>query len=475
MAINRTVLGCSIILLVPIITLGVLVWLGNSPAQASPSILYVGPGANCGGAIPCFPNVQNAVDAAQPGDEIRVASGTYTGYSVRPKRDTTTSGVVTQTVYISKTVTIRGGYNSSFSSWDPDHFHATLHIPTRGRGIYITGVVSPTIEWLRITGGDAAGLGGLNYYGPNLDAGGGIYVTTATATLNNNEVFGNSSAYGGGVFLGKSASQLNHNIIYNNHADSVGGGVVLYRATRSFEGNTISYNTSSNVAGGVYAFYFDAAIQGNTIAGNSASANGGGLLVASCSPPLTGNIFYGNTARLGGGVSLGYSHSIFTNNVLVNNRATSFGRGSALNMEGSDIRMFHNTLARNQGGDGSGVYVTLQGSTFSTLAMTNTLMISHTVGISITSGSSTNLNGVLWYGTPITISGAVVVQHQYLGNPAFQVDGYHLRAESAAIDKGVQTGVSADMDGEMRYGFPDLGADEYWPFLLYLPLIRRGP
>jgi hypothetical protein len=47
-------------------------------------------------------------------------------------------------------------------------------------------------------------------------------------------------------------------------------------------------------------------------------------------------------------------------------------------------------------------------------------------------------------------------------------------AGSAAIDVGVATSVSTDIDNEPRFGIPDLGADEYWaPGTLkrvYLPL-----
>ena len=75
--------------------------------------------------------------------------------------------------------------------------------------------------------------------------------------------------------------------------------------------------------------------------------------------------------------------------------------------------------------------------------------------------------------------GFVGVVNPYTGDPRFAPDGYHLTANSAAIDKGVSgSGVTRDIDGDPRpFGAAsDLGADEYtFPLnrKLYLPLLRR--
>ena len=74
------------------------------------TVRYVASGGDCGGAMPCYATVQAAVDAACAGDEIRAAAGTYTDLSVRPRADGALTDVVTQVVYISQTITLRGGY-----------------------------------------------------------------------------------------------------------------------------------------------------------------------------------------------------------------------------------------------------------------------------------------------------------------------------------------------------------------------------
>ena len=62
--------------------------------------------------LPCA-TAQHAVDVATDGDEVRIVAGTYSDLSVRPRADVTTTGVVTQIVYLSKTLTLRGGYTTT--------------------------------------------------------------------------------------------------------------------------------------------------------------------------------------------------------------------------------------------------------------------------------------------------------------------------------------------------------------------------
>ena len=125
------------------------------PLSGATSIHYVAiTGTNsgdCSTPTSACRTIQRAVDWAGEGDEIRIASGVYTDMNVRPRDDVTTTGIVTQIVYISKTLTIQGGYtttNSFVSQPNPISYPTTLDAQGQGRVLYITGDISPTVEGL---------------------------------------------------------------------------------------------------------------------------------------------------------------------------------------------------------------------------------------------------------------------------------------------------------------------------------------
>lgn len=413
------------------------------PVQADPGIHYVAPGGNCGGASPCYTSVQAAVDAAGPGDEIRVAAGSFTDVYVRPRNDITTAGVVTQVVYISKTVAIRGGYTTTnWTTSYPVTLPTTLDAQRRGRVLYVTGSISPTIEGLRITGGNAAMLGGGRW---GQDAGGGVYIISATAILSNSQVFSNTALIGGGVNVLLSSATLGGNLVSANVADYDGGGIFCDLSDATLYANVVTSNTAQG-GGGIYVWFsYGARLMGNTISANTAGHNGGGL-------------------------HLTYSDATLVNNLVVGNRANSDGSG--LHIYGSSSRLLHTTIARNTGGNGNGVYVTNDPSIYSSVALTNTILVAHRVGITVAAGNTASLESTLWgngawtNGVDVDGEGNIVIgTHNYWSAPAFvnaDAGDYHIRSTSSAIDQGINAGITTDIDSGPRpagFGF-DLGADE---------------
>jgi hypothetical protein len=230
-----------------------------------------------------------------------------------------------------------------------------------------------------------------------------------------------------------------------------------------------------------------ARITENEFIANTAGRNsgwGGGISLYECTDvSLSGNRFERNVAALppslyswGGGAQVTRGGFItLTNNVFVGNRATTAGSGLAIS--NSTSLLLHTTFAGNSGGNGSALEVAATRSAGSSASLVNTIMFSHSMGITVGQGCTVTLVATLWQGTRTLWMGAgsVASTGYYDGDPRFAADGYHLRAGSAALDIGVDAEVRTDIDGDPRplgAGY-DLGADELWP-TIYLPVVVRS-
>ncbi|HHN93882.1 MAG TPA: hypothetical protein ENK17_03865, partial [Anaerolineae bacterium] len=197
---------------------------GSAPVRADPGVLYVS--STCSGApSPCYTTIQEAVDAASSGDEIHIAQGTYTGVRQRAG--------ITQVVYITKDLTLLGGWNGDFTVRDPSAYPTTVDAQGLGRGIVISGPVTATLDGLKITGGNAAGLKG-GYAFSLYDSGSGLYIFTATVALSDCLISGNvvspyTYSIGGGIYAHKANLTIQGGRIYTNVA-WYGGGIALWES-----------------------------------------------------------------------------------------------------------------------------------------------------------------------------------------------------------------------------------------------------
>ncbi len=271
-------------------------------------------------------------------------------------------------------------------------------------------------------------------------------------TLRNNHIHHNGNTYsscrGAGVHIDTGPNglvTLAGNLIEDNFAgeDAVisshgyGGGVYLTGDNILLDGNIIRNNT---------AFGF-------IHAGNQYWGGHGGGVYINDSPTLQNNIIAGN--------------------IVLAPEGTHF-HGPGIYVNGGSPELIHNTLAQNHGGDGVGLYVIQDSSTGerSQVQMFNTIVASHTVGIYAPGQDAENIvvaGGILWSGNTSNTwgSGTFFLSNERTGDPRFVNPAggdYHIGSGSAALDNGIVTDVTDDVDGQARphYGGYDLGADEAW-------------
>jgi len=418
--------------------------------------------ARLNGTLPEYVTVQAAVDAASPGDEVWI-SGECLGAEAR--------NGTTQQVYLAKNLTLRGGYKPDFSTWDPVLYPTTLDAELEGRVIFAAEAVSVALEYLNLTGGDATGLGGSpDGFG---NAGGGLYALGAAVRL--------------------SGCQVTSNVASRSSFDSgFGGGVAVYSGTLTIEDSTLDDNAGTSgdwalgLGGGLYAENSTVRLDRTRLEENDAAALlaglGGGAYLYESDLEANASLWLSNAASAaldwgqGGGLFvMGTRPFTLTNCVLVGNRATDATgeSGGGLWVEGSPGVLRHATLASNQSDEG--IHVTVS----TTLTVINSIIADHVVGLRAMEGSMITMNGILWHdniSNTVAVTATIQVSNALTGDPAFEADGYHLTASSAAIDAGVNAGVTTDLDGEPRpdgTGY-DLGADELGDgYAIYLPLISK--
>lgn len=410
------------------LTIGLLVGLatlaawGNGPPAVQAhggSVRYVAPtGADVGDCAdpghPCA-TVQYAVDQATWGDEVHIATGVYTDVHQRAG--------ITQMVYISKTVSLRGGYPAGFSGPpDPDAHPTTLDAQGRGRVLYIIGAISPSVEGLRITGGNAAGLGGTPW---GDDAGGGVYVLTSTVIIRCNLVFSNTAWYGGGLYLQCGTATFSENIITTNTADKCGGGLYSWSSAVALDGNTVTTNAADS-GGGLLLYASTATLHRNIIISNTAYSSGGGLfLVGSDDGVLDDNTITANTANDGGGLRLWYSAAMLNDNTISMNAANL---GGGLFLSGSDVVLSGNVVTTNTAGYGGGLCSMFSAATFND--NTITANVAHYSG-----------GGLCLLSSPATLYGNIISANiaDYHGGGLFLADSKATLTNNVVADNQART------------------------------------
>jgi len=493
--------------LVPTLALGVgavlaLMWLmsasspisaqASTPSETAVIYRYVSSvtgddaGNDCSDpSNPCH-TIQQAVDQADEGDEIRIATYDVGGTVLPPNLVTVTAqytGTGENIVVVTKSLTLKGGYvyyhPTGTTQWLPGLDPAEVNGEEERRPLYISGDITVTVELLALVHGKAP-LGG-NVYVERADVlfkatpirygaavvqssyaegnGGGLYLKDCHVSFDPGNVdwgtfldragllpiqHNQAEWFGGGIYVEGGEPLLTGLAVISNTARH-GGGICVSRGRPLILGGVVMDNKATYDGGGLYGYYSAARIAGMAIYSNTAEGWGGGVFVygpvrsdEATIPIIANNYIRHNQSAEGGGIYLKRVVAGMVNNVIADNEVRNLGAGMVI--WSSYPRVFHSTIVSNTGG--SGIYVTNQPGRWwpptppfpSRAYFTNTIVAGHAVGIRVSHAgypypfqNRVYMDGTLWWGNGTNVlqegDARVFTETDISGDPRFTCTG----------------------------------------------------
>ncbi len=457
-----------------------------------------------------YSTIQTAVNAAQSGDTVLVADGTYSGDGNRDIDFGGKSLTVTSQHGAASTIIDCGGSSSAY--------HRGFYLHSSETNAVIRGLTVKNGYTIFTSddsdSGDGGGICVINssvaiqncvFTNNTASDGGGVFSidgNVGTITLADCTVSNNTAGLGGGIIdissNGGAITLTNCDVIGNN--SQTAGGVYNYNQISNsssvikLTGCTITGNTAHNI-GGVYNSNdnSDAADVGGTIiltncmiTGNTAQVGVGGVENSngnsvgigatnfnnSDTISLIGCTISGNTAHDIGGISnlnstivggsFVYHAAIrLTNCTITGNTATNLVGGVANQNDNSNnvldgmITLANCTVTDNTAQQGGGVSIT--NTNGSTIILTNDIVYGDTGGEVYSNG------GYIAAASFSDIQGRYVGTGNINADPLFvnAPSDLHLRAGSPCLGAGTSTGApTTDKDGKTRPNPPSIGAYE---------------
>ena len=386
-----------------------------------------------------------ALNTATTGDELWVATGTYTPTvpaAADPRSATFTltdsvaiyggfAGLITETLatrdWATNVVTLSGDIGIVGAATDNSY-----HV--------VTGATGATLDGVTISGGNANGTT------PNY-SGGGMYNSSSSPTLTNVTISGNTASNngggGGGMYNNNSSPTLTNVTISGNTASVHGGGVYNTNSSPTLTNVTISGNTANNYGGGVYNTNSSPTLTNVTFSGNSAYRAGGMSNDTNSSPTLTNVTISGNSAADSGGgmVNLGSSPTLINVTISGNSASTSGGGsgGGMYNDNTSKPQIRNSIIWGNTLGNGTANNIA---NVNSTPVFSYTLLQGSANGWgSFGTDGGNNLDSDPKFVTPIVATSAPTTTGEY-----------RLQVTSPAINMGDNAVITTttDLDGNPR-------------------------
>ena len=290
--------------------------------------------------------------------------------------------------------------------------------------------------------------------------GGGLVAisNSGTVTLSNDVFDGNSAWNGGGAFT----NQVNvSSSAFKNNSAGYGGGLYADGAV-DIQRVSFTANSATNYGAGIYATILSPSISiNNALFSNNQSgfANEGEILQLNAGATTLENVaVVGSTFYWGAAVEIhpvSPTPSASLNHVTVNGiTSTAEVALSGIRVQGVQNANIQNTIVANFKNPNPAK--------------------PQFYGVEVYPGFSATIDHTLFYNNDTNTGGGgtVAITNPVPGNPAFAVDGYHLTQASQAIDQGVVTGLTTDIDGDLRDSKPDVGADEFRVHA-YIPKVSR--
>jgi hypothetical protein len=331
-------------------------------SRAAGEIIYVdadAEGGNNGNSwASAFTDLQTALDAAVPGDQIWVAHGVY-----KPTWQSSPGDPRSAAFQLKNQVALYGGFDPSAGDtkwedrdWQANSVHLSgdlngddrpdfanndensYHVFYHPAGANLDS--SAILDGFAISRGNADGAVGPHWFG------GGMYNQGSSPTLANCHFWRNAANHGGGLYNGDGSSPiLTHCTFSGNWTSSSGGGMENSTSSPTLTDCIFSGNSTVSAGGGMQNAFSSPVLTNCTFSANSSVVFGGGMFNSRSSPTMTNCAFVGNTAGSYGGAMHNHNGSMpaLTNCTFYNNSAIS-GGGAMFNQYSSSSTLTNSIL-----------------------------------------------------------------------------------------------------------------------------------
>ncbi|MFC1854994.1 right-handed parallel beta-helix repeat-containing protein [Thermodesulfobacteriota bacterium] len=262
--------------------------------------------------------IQSAIDAAINGETVRVTNGTYfENIDFKGKQITVRSANGAANTIINGSAS---GSVVTFNSGETtlsllEGFTIQNGNVTNGGGLYIYSA-SPTIQNCTISLNVAT------------SGGGGVWISHGDPTFNTVIIEDNYANHGAGIWTDLSDVTITNSNISSNVAADLAGGIFFSNGMATFTNITMNGNTAISAAG-IFACDTNTpgdkiTITGGTVTDNIATSCGGGIMIANADALIEGVTISNNIAGdLGGGIFYSNGMATFTNLTMNGNTAIS--------------------------------------------------------------------------------------------------------------------------------------------------------